>query len=185
MAKRNKKGGWTGGSSVNHNGKNRGAGPQVEKNRSELAKYNAKRSPLQKALLLILFVLVCVLIGSLVYQATPKNVAEYWGLEEQKDAISSVEINVYTEEGDKETTTFTEAADLEAFYAVLDETEVERLWFADEEVAAFTSDIRIYVNGEKTPAFEVGFVEERVYFLNMSTYDWYLPEGAPLLEYLK
>jgi len=43
----------------------------------------------------------------------------------------------------------------------------------------------VYVNGEEDPAYEVGFVGDRVFFLNMPTYDWYLDEAAPLREFIK
>ncbi len=184
MAKRNKKGGWTG-TAAGANAVKSGGGPQVEKQFGELKKYDAKRTPFQKAIRVLLFVLVCVLAGSLIYQVTPQNMAEYWGLDKQKDAISAVEITVYPEDGDGIKTTLASQADIEAFYTVLDETSLKRLWFADKEGVAFTSDIRVYVNGESEPSYEVGFAENRVFFLNMPTYDWYLAEGAPLLDYLK
>ena len=184
MAKRNKKGGWTG-TAAGANAVKSGGGPQVEKQFGELKKYDTKSTPFQKMIRAILFILVCVLAGSLIYQATPKNMAEYWELDAQKDAISSVEITVYPEGEKHETAVLTSVADIEAFYTVLDETNLKRLWFADKEGAAFTSDIRVYVNGESEPSYEVGFAENRVFFLNMPTYDWYLAEGAPLLDYLK
>ncbi len=184
MAKRNKKGGWTG-SSAGAGAIKSGGGPQVEKNRSELKKFDAKHTPLQKAARILLFILACVLAGSLLYQATPKNMAEYWGLDEQKDAISAIEITVYMDEGEPAKADFTNEAGIEVFYNVLNETKLKRLWFADKENLAFTSDIKVYVNGEKEPAYEVGFVGDRVFFLNMPTYDWYLDEDAPLKDYIK
>ena len=78
MAKRNRKGGWTG-TAAGSGAVRSGGGPQVEKNTSELRKYESKRTPLQKAVRLLLFVLACVLAGSLIYQTTPKSMAEYWG----------------------------------------------------------------------------------------------------------
>ncbi len=183
MAKRNKKGGWTG-SSAGAGAIKSGGGPQVEKNRSELKKFDAKHTPLQKAVRILLFILVCVLAGSLIYQATPKNMAEYWEVETQKDAITKVEIVRYDEEGDADTAVLTAASDIEAFYTVLDATRLKRLWFADKENALFTDSISIFVNGEEEPSYEVGLADSRVYFLHMPTYDWYLDESAPLLTYL-
>ena len=183
MAKRNKKGGWTG-ERTGSNAARRGGGPQVEKNFDELKKYDSHRTPFQKAMRILLFVLVCVLAGSLFYQVTPKNMAEYWELDEQKEAISAVEITVYPEDGEAVMMDFTSEAGIEEFYRVLDETRLKRLWFADKENVVFTADICIYVNGESEPAYEVGFVDNRVFFLNMPTYDWYLEEGSPLLAYL-
>ena len=194
MAKRNKKGGWTG-TAAGSNAVKSGGGPQVEKNFGELKKYDAKRTPFQKCVRALLFVLVCVLAGSLIYQATPKNMAEYWGVDEQKDAITAVEITVYPESGDEETAMLTSAADIEAFFTALDESELKRLWEdlpdrfrrgpVDTSVPAFTSEIRIYLEGNYEPAFQAGFVKNKAYFLYMPTYLWYLPEGAPLLDYLK
>ncbi len=192
MAKRNKKGGWTG-TAAGVNAVKSGGGPQVEKQFGELKKYDTKRTPFQKAIRVLLFVLVCVLAGSLIYQATPKNMAEYWGVDAQKDAISSVEITVYPEGGDAEAAVLTSAADIEAFYTALDETSLKRLWEdiklgrgpKETKVPAFTSEVRIYLEGSADPAFQAGFVENNVYFLYMPTYLWYLPEGAPLLDYLQ
>ena len=183
MAKRNKKGGWTG-TAAGAGAVKSGGGPQVEKNFSELKKYDAKRTPFQKAIRILLFVLACVLAGSLIYQATPKNMAEYWELDTQKDAITCVEVTVYPEDGEEVMMDFTSEAGIEEFYNVLDETRLKRLWFADKENTVFTADICVYVNGESEPSYEVGFAGNRVFFLNMPTYDWYLEEGAPLLAYL-
>lgn len=183
MAKRNKKGGWTG-TTAGSNAVKSGGGPQVEKQFAELKKYDAKRTPFQKMIRVILFILVCVLAGSLIYQATPKNMAEYWELDAQMDAVSSVEITVYPEGSDAVKTVLGTDAEIEDFCTAVDETSLKRLWFADKEGVAFTSDICVYVNGESEPAYEVGFAENRVFFLNMPTYDWYLAEGAPLMEYL-
>lgn len=184
MAKRNRKGGWTG-TAAGSGAVRSGSGPQVEKNTSELRKYESKRTPLQKAARLLLFVLACVLAGSLIHQTTPKSMAEYWGLDAQKDAISAIEITVYMDEGEDAKVDFTNEAEIEVLYNVLQETKLKRLWFADKEAQAFTSEIQVYVNGEKEPAYEVGFVEDRVFFLHMPTYDWYLAEDAPLRDFIK
>ena len=183
MAKRNKNGGWTG-TRAGANATKSGGGPQVEQNLGELKKFEARKSPMQKLLLAVLFVLVCILAGSLIYQNIPQNMAEYWGVDEQFEQITSVVINAYPEDGEKVTMDFTSEAGIQEFCNVLDETRLKRLWFADKEGAVFTADIQIYVNGETDPAYEAGFDGDRVYFLNMPTYDWYLEEGSPLLAYL-
>ena len=179
MAKRNKKGGWTG-SSVGSNALKSGGGPQVEKQRSESKKFDAKYSAGEKIGRVVVFVLVCVLAGSLLFQATPKNMAEYWELDKVQESIERVE------DGAEEKTVLTEDGDIEAFYTALDETSLKRLWFAgDAEEMQFTGLICVFLEGEGEAGYEVGFVNERVYFIGMPTYDWYLEEAEPIMEYLK
>ena len=187
MAKRNKKGGWTG-TRAGANAIRSGGGPQVEKNFGELKKYDAKRTPFQKAIRVLLFILVCVLAGSLIYQATPKNMAEYWELDKVKESIACVEVTTYEANGGEKVTELTAETDIETFYTALDESSLKRLWFpedADSELLQFTSLIRVFLEGETEASYEVGFVDERVYFIGMPTYDWYLPEDAPVMEYVK
>lgn len=191
MAKRNRKGGWTG-TAAGSGAVRSGGGPQVEKNTSELRKFDTKYTPFQKGIRVLLFVLACVLAGSLIYQATPKNMAEYWGVDEQWDAVSKVEITVYDEEGNGNgspqqngaVTELTEPAELEAFYAALDGSELRRLWVDDDDSIPFTTEICIYLDGKTYPDFLAGFIDNHVYFLYMPTYPWYLEDGTPLLEYL-
>ena len=71
---------------------------------------------------------MCVLAGSLLFQATPKNMAEYWELDKVQESIERVEISVYGEDGTEEKTVLTEDGDIEAFYTALDETSLKRLW---------------------------------------------------------
>ena len=116
--------------------------------------------------------------------------AEYWGVDEQWDAVSKVEITVYDNED--EITELTDEAELEAFFTALDESKLKRLWTdiklgrgpKNTDVPAFTSEVRIFLDGSDKPAFEAGFVRNHVYFLHMPTYLWYLEDGTPLLEYL-
>ena len=193
MAKRNKKGGWTG-TAAGAGAVKSGGGPQVEKNFDELKKYDAKHTPMQRGIRILLFVLVCVLAGSLIFQATPKNMAEYWGVADQWESVSKVEITVFGESGDEDgiATELTGEAELEAFFTALDESKLKRLWDdiklgrgpKETKVPAFTSEIRIYLEGSDSPAFEAGFVRNHVYFLYMPTYLWYLEDTAPLMEYL-
>lgn len=183
MAKRNKKGGWTG-KAAGSSAVKSGGGPQVEKNRSELKKYEEKTTPFVKLGRVVIFLLVCILAGSLIYQATPKNMAEYWGVKESREVISRAEITRYDASSERKTEVLTEQADIDAFCRILDETRMRRLWFADEESVPFTETIAVYVEGAEEPAFEVGLAENRVYFIGMPTYDWYLEAAEPLMEYL-
>ena len=185
MAKRNKKGGWTG-SSVGSGALKSGGGPQVEKQRSESKKFDAKYSGFERVGRIVVFILVCVLAGSPIYQATPKNMAEYWELDKAKESIVRVEIVTYAEDGTEQVEELTDAEDIEAFYTALDETSLRRKWFAGGAVdEQFTGLICVYLEGETEASYEVGFVNERVYFIGMPTYDWYLNEAEPIMEYLK
>ena len=164
----------------------------MEKQFSELKKFDTRRTPFQKAIRVLLFILVCILAGSLIYQATPKNMAEYWGVDERWDSVSRVEITVF-DEGET-VTELTNDSELEAFYTAMDESKLKRQWDdlsdkfgrgpKDTSTPAFTSEIRIYLEGDGTPEFEAGLAGRDVYFLYMPTYLWYLTEGSPVLEYL-
>ena len=184
MAKRNKKGGWTG-TAAGSSAVKSGGGPQVERQLSESRKYDPKYSAGMKIIRAILFILVCVLLGSLIFQATSKNMGEYWGVAEQKDGISAVEITLYSQNGDEVTKTLTSSSEIEAFCTALDESKLKRLWSSDDESVSYTAEICIYMKESGNPEFQALFVDDHVYLLYMPTYPWYLTEGSALLEYLK
>ena len=184
MAKKNKKGGWTG-TRAGANAVKSGGGPQVERNLAESRKYDPKYSAGMRIARGLLFALVCVLLGSLIFQVTPKNMAEYWKVDEQKDAITAVEIAVYPEDADDVKTILTSPTEIEAFCNALEESRLKRLWNADDESIPFTAEIRIHLNGSETAEFQAGFIGDHVYLLYMPTYPWYLEAGSPLLDYLK
>ena len=182
MAKRNTKGGWTG-TPAGINAVKSGGGPQVD---SWLTPKKKEKVPAgQMALRVVAFILVCILLGSLTYQAIPKNMAEYWGVDEVSQQIGRVEINCYTTMDDTAAKVLTGQSDIEAFCEALDQTKLKRIWFADDEGNPFTSSVQIYLQGEAEPAFDLCMVDERVYFIGMPTYDWYLEADAPLMEYLR
>ena len=182
MAKRNKKGGWTG-TPAGINAVKSGGGPQVD---SWLTPKKKEKVPAgQLALRIVAFVLACVLLGSLTYQVIPKNMAEYWEVDDVSQQIDRVEITHYTDLGESRAEVLTEPDDVQAFYDALDQSKLKRLWFAGDESAPFTSAVQIYLQGEAEPAFDLCMVDERVYFIGIPTYDWYLEADAPLMEYLR